>query len=121
MRAPSRSSQVPPCRLQAVLKLSTTGTRRIEHSLPTRILTREPTDLEPLVKKEPALSQSTSPTTLHAGGAGRDQMMKEGCCFHCQEQGHLARDCPIKTASPELKELEQRTPVSEQDNKAGNV
>ena len=73
------------------------------------------------VKKEPALSQSTSNTAPRADGAGRDQMMKEGRCFHCQEQGHLARDCPTRTASPELKELEQRTPESEQDDEAGNV
>lgn len=73
------------------------------------------------VKKEPALPQSTSPTAPRAGSAGHDQMMKEGRCFHCQERGHLARDCPTKTASPELKELEQRTPESEQGNEAGNV
>ncbi|OJJ78407.1 uncharacterized protein ASPGLDRAFT_1393985 [Aspergillus glaucus CBS 516.65] len=30
--------------------------------------------------------------------------MKEGRCFHCQERGHLARDCPTKSSTPELKE-----------------
>lgn len=73
------------------------------------------------VKKDPALSQSTSPTASRAGSSGRDQLMKEGRCFHCQEQGHLARDCPTKAASPELKELEQRAPGNEQDDGAGNV
>ena len=28
------------------------------------------------------------------------QLAKEGCCFRCRLQGHLARDCPKNTAPP---------------------
>ena len=30
----------------------------------------------------------------------RDQLAKEGCCFRCRLQGHLARNCPKNTTPP---------------------
>ncbi|ODM14961.1 hypothetical protein SI65_09713 [Aspergillus cristatus] len=66
------------------------------------------------VKKEPTPSRSTSPTSApHARNASRDQLMKEGRCFHCQGHGHLARDCPARSPTSELKELEQKAPEDE--------
>lgn len=73
------------------------------------------------IKKEPILSRSSSPTAPQTSGAGRDQLMKEGRCFHCQEHGHLARDCPTKAATSELKELEQKAPENELNKDAGKV
>jgi Zinc knuckle len=26
----------------------------------------------------------------------REQLIREGHCFYCKEQGHLSRECPIK-------------------------
>jgi hypothetical protein len=26
----------------------------------------------------------------------RNKLVKEGCCFHCKKQGHMARQCPDK-------------------------
>lgn len=72
-------------------------------------------------KKEPTPSQSTNSTIPRMGNAERDQLMKEGRCFHCQEHGHLARDCSTKTPTPELKELEQKAPENEQNDDAGKV
>ena len=72
-------------------------------------------------KKEPAVSQSTHLPAPRTGSSERDQLMKEGRCFHCQEQGHVARKCPTKTASPELKELEERTPENAENDNAGKV
>ena len=73
------------------------------------------------VKKEPTPSQGTSPTTQRMGNAEHDRLMKEGRCFHCQERGHLARDCSTKASTSELKELEQKAPVNENDDDAGKV
>lgn len=36
----------------------------------------------------------------------RNQLMKEGKCFYCKEQGHLSIDCPAKKRAMELKALE---------------
>lgn len=71
------------------------------------------------VKKEPTPSRSSSPTAPQTGGVGRERLMKEGRCFHCQEHGHLARDCPVKSSTTELKELEQNT--TEKTDEAGKV
>lgn len=73
------------------------------------------------IKKEPTPSRSSSPTASQTSGVGRDRLMKEGRCFHCQEHGHLARDCPVKSSTPELKELEQKPSENELDNNAGKV
>lgn len=73
------------------------------------------------IKKEPTPSQSSSPTAPQTSSVGRDQLMKEGRCFHCQEHGHLARDCPTKAATSELKELEQKAPENELNKDAGKV
>jgi len=73
------------------------------------------------VKKEPTPSQGTSPTTQRMGNAEHDRLMKEGRCFHCQEHGHLARDCPTKASTSELKELEQKAPVNVMNDDAGKV
>lgn len=37
----------------------------------------------------------------------RTQLMKAGKCFYCKQEGHLARDCPIKKDTADLKALEQ--------------
>ena len=42
------------------------------------------------VKKKSTASRSSSPTASQTSGVGRDRLMKEGKCFHCQEHGHLA-------------------------------
>lgn len=73
------------------------------------------------VKKEPTPSRGTSPTTQRMGNAEHDRLMKEGRCFHCQEHGHLARDCPTKASTSELKELEQKAPVNVMNDDAGKV
>lgn len=73
------------------------------------------------IKKELTPSQSSSPTTLQSSGVGRDQLMKEGRCFHCQEHGHLARDCPTKSSITELKGLERKVSESELNDNAGKV
>ena len=73
------------------------------------------------VKKDLTPSQSPSSTASQTSGVGRDRLMKEGRCFHCQEHGHLARDCSAKPLTPELKELEQRVFENELDINAGKV
>lgn len=74
-----------------------------------------------IIKKEPTPSRSSSPTVPQASSVGRDRLMKEGRCFHCQEHGHLARDCPAKAVTPELKELEQKAPENEMKDETGKV
>lgn len=69
-------------------------------------------------KKEPTPSRSTTP---HTNNAERDRLMKEGRCFHCQEHGHLAHDCPTKASTSELKELAQKAPVNEMNDNVGKV
>ena len=29
----------------------------------------------------------------------KDKCIKEGCCFHCQKQGHHSKECPLKKLS----------------------
>jgi hypothetical protein len=31
-----------------------------------------------------------------AAKMSKEQLQKEGRCFHCRERGHLSRDCPKK-------------------------
>jgi hypothetical protein len=33
--------------------------------------------------------------------------LKDGKCFYCKQKGHMARDCPIKKTTVELKALKQ--------------
>jgi hypothetical protein len=37
----------------------------------------------------------------------RQELLKDGKCFYCKQKGHMARDCPIKKATVDLKALEQ--------------
>ena len=37
----------------------------------------------------------------------RQELLKDGKCFYCKQKGHMARDCPIKKTTVELKALEQ--------------
>lgn len=56
------------------------------------------------IKKEsspPRSSVSSNPRV------NRNKLMRKGKCFHCQVYGHLAQDCTAKSATSELKELEQ--------------
>lgn len=43
----------------------------------------------------------------------RNQLMKEGKCFTCFEQGHMSRDCPKKHGSSAIQELEDKSNKSE--------
>ena len=57
------------------------------------------------VKKEPRTPSLTNSTVQTNN---QSQLMWEGKCFNCHEQGHLSIDCPRKQKS-DLKELEQLT------------
>jgi hypothetical protein len=35
------------------------------------------------------------------------ELLKDGKCFYCKQKGHMARDCPIKKTTVDLKALEQ--------------
>ena len=71
------------------------------------------------IKKEP---NTSSPSTTYLQKADWMQLMHEGKCFNCQEQGHLSTDCPKKQKS-ELKELEQpkELPMEQNQNDLENA
>lgn len=46
----------------------------------------------------------------------RNQLMKEGKCFYCKEQGHLSTDCPAKKRALELRALEADNATNEHVN-----
>ena len=62
------------------------------------------------------------PSTIYLQKADWMQLMHEGKCFNCQEQGHLSTDCPKKQKS-ELKELEQpkELPMEQNQNDLENA
>jgi Zinc knuckle len=46
------------------------------------------------------------------------KLRKEGKCFFCEKQGHLARDCPKKRTNPNQKPAQVRVTRQTEDNKA---
>lgn len=65
---------------------------------------------------EPARATARKPaTTLRPQTVltERAQLMKEGECFYCKEQGHLAAYCPIKARTSELKAMELKDKLEE--------
>jgi hypothetical protein len=61
---------------------------------------------------KPSSIGRTQSTNIAAGVQGRlttedrTQLMKAGKCFYCKQEGHVARDCPIKKDTADLKALE---------------
>jgi Zinc knuckle len=45
------------------------------------------------------------------------KLCKEGKCFLCEKQGHLARDCPKKRQNPNQKPTQVRTTRQTEDEK----
>jgi hypothetical protein len=78
---------------------------------------------------KPASIGRTQSTNIAAGVQGRlttedrTQLMKAGKCFYCKQEGHVARDCPIKKDTADLKALESSSQSddkqSESQGKAG--
>jgi Zinc knuckle len=46
------------------------------------------------------------------------KLRKEGKCFLCKKQGHLARDCPKKRQNPSQKPTQVRVTRQTEDEKA---
>jgi len=44
-----------------------------------------------------AAQTTRRPLTEH-----QEKLKKEGCCFHCETQGHMSRECPKKVNKPPL-------------------
>jgi hypothetical protein len=67
---------------------------------------------------KPSSIRRTQSTNIAAGIQGRlttkdrTQLIKAGKCFYCKQEGHIARDCPIKKDTADLKALE---PSSQSD------
>src|SRR6266446_5021595 len=41
-------------------------------------------------------------TTKHHLTEHQEKLKKEGCCFHCEAQGHMSCECPKKANKPPL-------------------
>ena len=60
----------------------------------------------------------------------KDKCVKEGCCFHCQKQGHRSKECPLKKAANAMAQFVAQTQhaqirtnkvVNDQDTEADNA
>jgi Zinc knuckle len=47
------------------------------------------------------------------------KLCKEGKCFLCEKQGHLARDCPKKRQNPSQKPVQVQVTHQTEDEKTG--
>jgi hypothetical protein len=55
-----------------------------------------------------ARAQNTTPgVQARLTTEDRQELLKDGKCFYCKQKGHMARDCPIKKTTVDLKALEQ--------------
>ncbi len=45
--------------------------------------------------------------------AKKQKQRNEGCCFRCNEKGHLSKDCPTKKVAVCTVETEPKEPLAE--------